>query len=303
MLRALLEDLDEIDGVELLTTRDARMSPLQFPACRIEVIGEHDDIWQRWEQCVAQSDAIWPIAPESDGILLRLTELALLHGKQLFGSSPAAVKLTSSKSATVDALALAGIKVVPTFVPDDWSLAGAGPWVAKPNDGVGCEDSSYFSDSTAMLGWLQDNQRLWTHVVQPYLPGIPASLSMLCLNGRAYLLSCNRQKILLTGGAFHYSGSIVNDMQAHWETFDVLARAIAIAIPGLAGYVGVDVLVDADGSPCVLEINPRLTTSYTGLKQAIGCNPASLTLELFYNQTFELPPGITRNIAEVHLHA
>jgi predicted ATP-grasp superfamily ATP-dependent carboligase len=46
----------------------------------------------------------------------------------------------------------------------------------------------------------------------------------------------------------------------------------------LWGYVGVD-LVLADAGPIVLEINPRLTTSYCGLRDALGINPAALVLD------------------------
>ena len=38
--------------------------------------------------------------------------------------------------------------------------------------------------------------------------------------------------------------------------------------------------MEAPGGPVVLEINPRLTTSYVGLRPALGRNPAALVLEL-----------------------
>jgi tyramine---L-glutamate ligase len=43
--------------------------------------------------------------------------------------------------------------------------------------------------------------------------------------------------------------------------------------------VGVDIIVTPAG-PVVIEINPRLTTSYVGLKASIGRNPAGLILSL-----------------------
>jgi predicted ATP-grasp superfamily ATP-dependent carboligase len=47
----------------------------------------------------------------------------------------------------------------------------------------------------------------------------------------------------------------------------------------LFGYVGVD-LIATDSCPVVLEINPRLTTSYVALKDALGANPAAQVLAL-----------------------
>jgi predicted ATP-grasp superfamily ATP-dependent carboligase len=80
----------------------------------------------------------------------------------------------------------------------------------------------------------------------------------------------------------------------------MLARQIARVLPGLAGYIGVDVMVGENGLR-VLEVNPRLTTSYAGLEQAIGRNPAELILDMFYNGRFSSPPQIERNIVEVRL--
>ncbi|HEU5303158.1 MAG TPA: ATP-grasp domain-containing protein, partial [Gemmatimonadales bacterium] len=45
------------------------------------------------------------------------------------------------------------------------------------------------------------------------------------------------------------------------------------------GYVGVDLILTRHG-PAVLEINPRLTTSYCGLRQAVGVNTAAVVLSL-----------------------
>ncbi|HZV97627.1 MAG TPA: hypothetical protein VFF74_01420, partial [Methylophilaceae bacterium] len=56
----------------------------------------------------------------------------------------------------------------------------------------------------------------------------------------------------------------------------------------------------------VLEINPRLTTSYVGLHKALHYNPAELLLELLYNSRFSssefhMPAFIQRNEVDVSL--
>ncbi|MEE9396862.1 MAG: ATP-grasp domain-containing protein, partial [Methylococcales bacterium] len=58
-----------------------------------------------------------------------------------------------------------------------------------------------------------------------------------------------------------------------------LANGVAATFPGLWGYVGVDFLF-ADNQLLVLEVNPRLTTSYAGLSQTIGYNPARKVLAM-----------------------
>jgi ATP-grasp domain-containing protein len=56
-----------------------------------------------------------------------------------------------------------------------------------------------------------------------------------------------------------------------------LPRAIAGTIPGLAGYVGVDLIFTPLG-PIVVEVNSRLTTAYVGLTEAVDINVAAVIL-------------------------
>jgi predicted ATP-grasp superfamily ATP-dependent carboligase len=89
----------------------------------------------------------------------------------------------------------------------------------------------------------------------------------------------NRQRVELRDDVFSFAGCEVNvSVEGVDELARLAARAVA-AIPGLWGYVGIDFLLTESG-PVVLEVNPRLTTSYAGLHAAIGVNPAQLVLEL-----------------------
>ena len=102
---------------------------------------------------------------------------------------------------------------------------------------------------------------------------------MLCCDGRARLLACNRQKVRIAGGAFRFDGVSVNAIADRDGRYAELASRVGRALPGLWGYCGVDFIETADG-PVVIEVNPRLTTSYAGLHRAIGQNPAQLVLGL-----------------------
>ncbi|CAG0970325.1 hypothetical protein MTYP_01224 [Methylophilaceae bacterium] len=310
MRDALLADLSAIDGLELICCHDRRLPapPVKYPI----MLDVRDDVWQVWSDAIEQSDAVWMIAPETSGVLLRLTELAAAKRKLLLGCQPSAVKLASSKYETCRALQRAGISAIPTYTAREWMAAewqdeASGRWVVKPDDGVSCDDAACFDRVGDVIDWLKQGRES-THIVQPYRHGVAGSLSLLCRDGQAWLLSCNRQKVVMESGRFVYRGGIINGLSEYWEPFDRLARQIAGALPDLAGYVGVDVVVVVDDNPArieVLEINPRLTTSYAGLGKATGRNPAELVLAMFGvprqdRRPFKLPP-ISRNIIEITL--
>ncbi len=304
MRDALLRDLGELQDAEVTITYDTRL-PAPTYARQAIPVSMQDDVWQIWSQCIADADAVWPIAPETGGVLLRLTELVNSSHKILLGCSAEGVKLTSSKLATYLALQAAEVSTVPTYKPESWPKNQITHWVSKPDDGVGCEGSAYFATAQALENWIAQGRET-SHIIQPFKTGTPASISMLCKQGQAWLLSCNQQKITLDSGAFIYNGSVLNGMAEYWSAFDILAQQVASAIPSLSGYVGVDILVDGK-QISVLEVNPRLTTSYVGLHEAIGCNPARLVLDLLYNHDFQpaafkMPKEISRNVAEVTLN-
>ncbi len=276
MLESLLTDLLATHEVQISTTRDARLPPLELPVSVMEVSNEPWGIWQR---CIRNADLVWLIAPETDGVLERMT--ALVPPARLIGCTAQAVRVAASKYATAQTLAALRIPVVSTWQPQQ-APADLPRYVAKPDIGAGCQDTRCFDNFAQMQEWLREG-RAASHVIQPFEPGTAASISMLCNNGKAWLLSCNRQVVEVHHNQFVYGGSVVNGMAQHWNAFDDIAQGIATALPGLSGYVGVDVMVNKRDIT-VLEINPRLTTSYAGLAEATGLNVARLVLDLFYNR-------------------
>jgi tyramine---L-glutamate ligase len=286
MLGALVKDAAALAGVDVVTTRDARLAPPALPAdCRM--IGGDEVSWVVWQAMMQEADAVWPIAPETAGVLTRLSKLAITAGRPLIGSRPEAVDLAASKRATVERLTACGIAAVPT-VPADAVLRDALPrgddgWVLKPDDGVGAEATRLFRRRDDLMRALEAASSLRGMVVQPYLAGTPASLSVLCRDGHGWLLSCNRQVVVVDGEAFRYRGGVVGGLEARSAHYTAIAGAVAAAIRGLWGYVGID-LVDGATGPIVLEVNPRLTTSYVALGKAIGINPAGLVLRLLHSE-------------------
>lgn len=296
MLNALVTDLLEIPGVTVTLSRDARLPPVLLP---VDTVTITQNPWPTWQQCIKQADLVWAIAPESDGMLEQFA--AMVPMEKWLGCDQQTTKTSSSKHATAAWLGQYAIPVVPGWPAAETPLTPP-PWIAKPDDGAGCMDTHYFEDAAGMRHWLAQG-RLHTHIIQPWLHGEPASLSMLCRSGQAWLLSANRQSVTKNShGLLTYHGSVLNGMPGCWQVFERLAQQITQAMPGLHGYVGVDVMVDGD-TVTVLEINPRLTTSYVGLRKATGLNPAKLVLDLHYNRPMEDLNELQRNVVEICLNA
>jgi predicted ATP-grasp superfamily ATP-dependent carboligase len=282
MLAALVKDVAAVGGIEIVSVRDGRLRGADLPAT-FHVLAEADDPGRAWRNAVATVDAVWPIAPETGGALTRLSELVIAGGRTLIGSRPRAVALATSKLATAERLAAYGVAVVPTVraaaaLQDELPAASQG-WVVKPDDGAGTESTRLHRRRDDMQRWLVAAPAADNLIVQPYMEGVAGSLSALCQNGRGWLLSCNRQDIAIDNGRFRFRGVVVGGLEQGRLRYEAITAAVAAAMPDLWGYVGID-FIDNDGGPCVLEVNPRLTTSYVGLGRAIGVNPAALVLGL-----------------------
>ncbi|MGQ0591770.1 MAG: ATP-grasp domain-containing protein [Gammaproteobacteria bacterium] len=278
MLAALLGELGVLPGIDVTTTRDHRLSPLCGPT-RCVTIGPSDDPFAVWGRCIEHADAVWPIAPETRGVLERLSRLVLEQGRQLIGSSPEAIGITASKHRCAEVVRRVGVPAIPTRPLRHGIPESDSGWVVKPDDGAGCTETLRFDDARALRAFAAGASN-HGYVVQPYIAGTPASLSVLCRDGRAVLLSCNEQRIGRQADRLSFEGVVVNALRPEPPALEPLARAIAGTIPGLAGYVGVDLILTPSG-PIVVEVNPRLTTAYVGLAEALDINVAAALLGVF----------------------
>ncbi|MDO9281662.1 MAG: ATP-grasp domain-containing protein [Methylotenera sp.] len=313
MRDALLRDLIDINEYDIITTHDVRLGASSLVADSIAVEGPL--FQETFSKVLAQADLVWLIAPETEGILLSLSELCYESKAVFLGCGFDATLTGTSKSLSYEAMQAANIYTLPTVAGDDFlqqENVEAQPkehfldtevrcWVVKPEDGAGCDGIRIFDDEQALKAWLKQDDRCFNYLVQPYQQGLAASFSMMCRDGKGWLLSCNQQHISRDSQTFTLTGVTLNGMQTYWKRFDTIARKIAKMLPDATGYIGVDVIVDTENDKIyVVEINPRLTTSYVGLREAIGCNPAKIILDSFLAPHFDMPI-IQKNIVEIML--
>lgn len=140
--------------------------------------------------------------------------------------------------------------------------------LTKPIDGVGCEGIGFFSS----------RRKRERAIFQEFLSGEHASCCLLMEKSGGAVLSVNRQDILINGGRFEYRGG---EIPLKHELSEICAR-IALRAAGalnLHGYCGVDLVVGR--IPYIIEINPRLTTSFIALAQVTRANLGELLVDAF----------------------
>lgn len=314
MRDALLRDLNVLKQYQLITMHDVRLAPSEYAKKSMVVAaGEFKKVFKK---ALKQADLVWLIAPETNGVLLDLTEQCLKAEEKandalLLGCGFDATLIGTSKSLCFEAMQTAHIFTLPVYAGEDLMqpdyydalcMQNISQWVAKPEDGAGCEGIRVFDSLHDLKLWITEDHRYLNYLVQPYQAGVAASFSMLCRDGKAWLLSCNQQHITCDGSQFKLTGITVNGMLPYWQRFETIARKIAKMLPDALGYVGVDVIVDVDNNDkiYVIEINPRLTTSYVGLHEALNYNPAKLILDCVLSDKFEMPV-LARKQVEIQL--
>jgi predicted ATP-grasp superfamily ATP-dependent carboligase len=126
-------------------------------------------------------------------------------------------------------------------------------------------------------------------IAQPFIEGIPVGVSLVAragVRGRAVagalcVLGVSLQT--LRGRVFlEYTGGAAPVRGRHERVAARAARRAAAALQraagDLRGPVGVDLVLTSRGA-VVIEINPRLTTSFIGLRRLARTNPARYLLD------------------------
>jgi predicted ATP-grasp superfamily ATP-dependent carboligase len=280
MLQALLNNFQDIGSVTLTLMLDSRLTDtLNIADVDIEVITPDDDATAVFQRLLAEHDAVWPIAPEFDGILQQLCETVAAHHKILLAPNAAAVALAGNKYLTYQRLIQHHIATVPTQLASQTDFSQTtGEWFIKPIDGAGCGDSFISQGLNPDMPEAGKAQ----FIVQPHLHGEKTSLSCLFNHGQCALLAVNQQRFEIYQQRYQLIEIVVNH-QPISEKYQQLVQQVASAFPELWGYAGID-LIETPKQRLVLEINPRLTTSFAALQAALGLNIAQLTLDLLHGE-------------------
>ena len=226
---------------------------------------------------------VWIVAPETDGLLAQFQRS--IDPARWLGCDGAAIRLASGKRATLMGLNDAGVPTPLAFEHEPEVTR----WVVKPDDGAGAQGTRlYKSPEAAAEDWSRRSRAGQAMAIEPWIEGPALSLSLMCSAKGAELLSINRQHVRVDAeGVLSYHGVEINALPLARQRraaqaagpraaalHDVATR-VARALPGLRGFVGIDLVWHARRGPVVIEVNPRVTCAYVGLSQALGRNLAA----------------------------
>ena len=168
------------------------------------------------------------------------------------------------------------------------------PLIFKPSTGVSCHGLSVVKNRTQVTDAIAKikKQSSSKHLlVQEFITGSAASVSLFSTSSEAVPISLNHQNITIEtpeASSSYEGGSVPFDNTLQTEAFEV-SKKIVKSLPGLRGYVGVDFIL-TDEMAVALEINPRLTTSYVGLRKVTNFNLAQAIINVIFKH--ELPKHI-----------
>ncbi len=297
MLCAIVSDFAKIKDCEVATTWDRRKGhcPLLDEGAdniEVQVVTHPEEACAFEDQCL-QADYVLVIAPEFQNLLADRCEKVQRLGTELLNCSVESIRLCTDKFTLAKLLEDHRIPTIPTRTlskPNSLNEAELKfPLVIKPRDGAGSQNTFLVSHAKDWEQFKSESKKSKSSkagwILQPYVPARTLSVAAIIgepdWNGEPWLevLPLAEQK-LSSDGRFGYLGGRVPDTIHLQHIATERVQAVAKLLPGLSGYVGLDLLAPFDNSEelLVVEINPRLTTSYLGYRALADRNLAEYLL-------------------------
>jgi len=279
MWRALVDDF-QAAGHEVVTTLDERLTDRAGDAETI-IVHRREGLEDRLRQLADRVDAVVVIAPENRGILLSWYEALSQAPCRWLGCGRQAIELCADKYALARHWREHHVPTPPTFLVSACSSMkymdedASSRWVIKPRFGMGCE-ATRIQNSPLLSERSEDHEPM---IAQPYMEGLAASVALIVHDEQARTLLPGRQLIERAERLVYTGGQVpLRDDWSHRAK--TIARRATEGIPGLHGYIGVDLVLGKDASQDrAIEINPRLTMSYIALRRLCKTNLATAMLD------------------------
>ncbi|MEM2213668.1 MAG: ATP-grasp domain-containing protein [Candidatus Nezhaarchaeales archaeon] len=244
-------------------------------------------------------DLIFIIAPSAGRTLYNLVKACEDEGLDVMDSPSTAVFLATDKALMARNLELHGIRTAKTIVSRledglrniEQALYTYEKVVVKPADGDGCAGLSLVTnldEAPLALDILRQCTKLPYFLIQEYVEGLNLSVCLLALDGDVLPLSINMQKVHVKGP--RESSIYIGSMVPYEENEKVLKVAVKTirSLGDVKGFFGIDVVLK-DDEPYVIEVNPRLTTSYLALREISEENVLEMLANAYFGRQLLRP--------------
>jgi predicted ATP-grasp superfamily ATP-dependent carboligase len=161
--------------------------------------------------------------------------------------------------------------------------------VCKPRHGAGSQATFLVPDSGELSRYVaaaRDEGWRGELMLQSFVSGTAASVAFLVGPEQTLALAPASQS-LSNDGRYRYCGGTIPLPPDLAERGIGIARRAVDSVSDLRGYVGVDVVLGE--TEWVIEINPRLTTSYLGLRALAETNLAEMMVHVVRGEEI-VPP-------------
>ncbi|MFX1346050.1 MAG: ATP-grasp domain-containing protein [Promethearchaeota archaeon] len=305
MLRSITQDFKLI-GFEIYTLLDYRIHHLSriLTVDNFIKIKRKDNYIEQFKILVKECEYAFIIAPESANVLYNLTQIVKKSNKILLSTNLEGIKIGTSKIKTykffrkyeitspqTSLIPLKNNNLDLEYIIQKFQELKK-PIIIKPEDGVGAELIYFFETESQIKNFFQDFKYKIesgrNYILQEFIKGIDLSISLIKpatsvdSNSKSpFILSINSQNITIKNSNYeseYFGGS--TPIENHEKTSIELTKLLEqIDFSQFSGYFGIDLIRGEDSRFYFIEINPRLTTSYIGLRNILNCNPTKLILE------------------------
>ena len=288
MLKNLISDFKSA-GHLVTTILDSRLNKsisLQIEADEIIPIFSLKELESIIDKASLKIDAAYIIAPETNEILQDILKIIKNSGIISLNCSCLGINRVYDKSSLYEFLKNNKVEVPESLgfsileklsdIKERVRKNFSYPIVIKPMKGAGCEGISIVQNEQELkraISKIRNSSNIKYFLIQNFVKGIDASINLLSNGREAVALSLNKQNIRIArpDSYSEYLGGIVPlDSPFKNQAFKI-SENIVSSIKGLIGYIGIDLII-TNNEVVVIEINPRLTTSYIGLRKVINLN-------------------------------
>ena len=306
MLRCIISDF-KVLGHSITTLLDSRLMAFYPPneADRVIAISSVRQFYKKIKDLSNTVEAVYFIGPESNNVLETLVKTTITSNVKSLNSEFDGIKFVSNKKIVYETARKIGLRVPETELIDvnesfenikkiikDFGY----PSVIKPLIGVSCGGLSIIKDQTELHDAIKKVSKESNNnhfIIQKLIRGNPASVSVFATGVKAVSVSLNKQFINLEdpNHESRYSGGMIPFDHKLEEKSLMSAKRLIEAFHGLKGYIGVDIVLTND-EVVIMEVNPRLTTSYIGLRKIVNFNIADAILKVIIDG--KLPKNIEK---------